>query len=66
MEGIEPSACFLPALQLQKTRLQYGISNPTLFCLGIALPELGYIKPLEVFCEEQAQDPIFTARKLAE
>ena len=66
MEGIEPSACFLPALQLQKTKLQYGINNSTLFCLGIALLELGYIKPLEAFCEEQAQDPIFTARKLAE
>lgn len=66
MEGIEPPACFLPALQLQKTKLQYGINNSTLFCLGIALLELGYIKPLEALCEEQAQDPIFTARRLAE
>lgn len=49
--------------QEEAIQLQYGINNPILFSLGVALLEIACHQSLEVM--DAAQNPIVVARKLA-
>jgi hypothetical protein len=60
MDGIEKNALDSAALDSVDARLAYGITNLTIFSLGVALLELGHWNPI------QSGNDIIAARKLVE
>jgi hypothetical protein len=42
-----------------------GVYNSTLFCLGMALLQIAYWKPLDLLAEDYDEDTIDTVRRLA-
>ncbi|KAJ9645925.1 hypothetical protein H2199_002968 [Coniosporium tulheliwenetii] len=52
-------------ISAQEAQLRYRISNVTLFCLGVALLELGHWRTLQDLRRAEDIDDIVTARRLA-
>ncbi|EON64583.1 hypothetical protein W97_03816 [Coniosporium apollinis CBS 100218] len=52
-------------ISAQEAQLRYGISNMALFCLGVALLELGHWRTLQDLRRAGDVDDIVTARRLA-
>ncbi|OCL08618.1 hypothetical protein AOQ84DRAFT_406347 [Glonium stellatum] len=62
MEGVESNSSSAPTFSEDEI---FGIYNPTLFGLGVALLELGHWKPLEGLSHDKDLNLILTARRLA-
>ncbi|KAH6618476.1 hypothetical protein C7974DRAFT_364368 [Boeremia exigua] len=65
----QPDAARMQGVRLAKdattSQIKQGITNSTLFCLGVALLEIAYWSPIEgKMTEDDESNPVLTARRL--